>query len=113
MPSEPFGSECTQSSLPLSRSYARTFRSGPVPRKIRPPAVTSGAFRGYWAPVPFGMLNSGGASTSPVVMRHLMSPVFRSYYTISDQAATADITPPGNATVMNSTGDRELERSAD
>ena len=44
-----------------------------------------------------------GAFTLPVGMRHLMSPVFRSYFTISDHGGPiAAIDPPSKFTVRNS-----------
>src|SRR5688572_31806829 len=52
------------------------------------------------------MLYSGGASCTPVGIRHTMSPVLRLYFTISDHGgAAAVIDPPGKLMFMKLTGD--------
>src|SRR5688500_13288547 len=84
MPSEVAGSSVDHTSFPVSRSYARKRRSDPVEKKISPPAVTSGPLRGKCEPVLAGMAISGGALTVPVGIRHLTSPLLRSYAVISD-----------------------------
>src|SRR5262249_27590243 len=58
------------------------------------------------------MLYSGGASCTPVGIRHTISPVLRSYFTISDHGgAAAVIDPPAKLTFMKFTGDRNSTRS--
>src|SRR5688572_17224158 len=52
------------------------------------------------------MLYSGGASCTPVGIRHTISPVLRLYFTISDHGgADAVIDPPVKLMFMKLTGD--------
>jgi hypothetical protein len=58
------------------------------------------------------MLYSGGASCTPVGIRHTISPVFKSYFTISDHGgAAAVIEPPGKLICMKLTGEENSTRS--
>src|SRR5688572_14751782 len=73
------GSSRSQSTLPLSLSYARSMRSDHVPTKISPPAVATIPLRvGWYVPVlviPF----AASDGTTPRGTCHLMVPSLRSY----------------------------------
>src|SRR5262245_9149968 len=92
-PSDPVGRSLLHTILPVSRSYARTVRSDAVATKSNPPAVASGPPRGMCAPVFAGRLASAGAVTPPSGMRHLISPVFKSYAVISDHGGPIAVMP--------------------
>ena len=64
-----------------------------VATKSSPPAVTSGPPRGICAPVFGGSFASAGAVTPPSGMRHLISPVFKSYAVISDHGGPIAVMP--------------------
>src|SRR3954451_10201011 len=65
------------STLPVSWSYARSFRSDDVPTKISPPPVAATPPRG--AKLPCSVLPPGRLEISPSGTCHRILPLFRSY----------------------------------
>src|SRR5258705_6942335 len=80
MPSGFACSSCSQTTAPVSLSYARSIRSCELARNTRPPAVATGPFLGRTVPV-FMMPCAASPGALPSGTRHLMTPSLRSYAT--------------------------------